>query len=260
MQKRRLKAKRKAEATRRVHTPDAVEGRKHVDIQTDLYLEELSDKIPEAFAATQTDAFLDRAPSPFYVPQKSGLDVATQVYEGELFDFDMEVAPILEILVGKTLEQSLMEVMEEAELEQLRSRQAEYEETRNAELAEVQRLEDAERRRTEEKERRLAEQLRILQEKEVMQEKIAARAFAQSYLRSLIPSVFETLTTNGYFYDVIEKEVETVFLPWITAETERQLEQKILANKIVDGIFVVFNFVGMIVDVVRAYREASGAE
>jgi hypothetical protein len=240
MQKRRLKAKRKAEATRRVHTPDAVEGRKHVDIQTDLYLEELSDKIPEAFAATQTDAFLDRAPSPFYVPQKSGLDVATQVYEGELFDFDMEVAPILEILVGKTLEQSLMEVMEEAELEQLRSRQAEYEETRNAELAEVQRLEDAERRRTEEKERRLAEQLRILQEKEVMQEKIAARAFAQSYLRSLIPSVFETLTTNGYFYDVIEKEVETVFLPWITAETERQLEQKILANKIVDGMFLLF--------------------
>jgi hypothetical protein len=229
MQKRRLKAKRKAEATRRVHTPDAVEGRKHVDIQTDLYLEELSDKIPEAFAATQTDAFLDRAPSPFYVPQKNGLDVATQVYEGELFDFDMEVNPILEILVGKTLEQSLMEVMEENELEMLRSRQTDYEEKRNAELTEVQRLEDAERRRTEE--------LRIMQEKEVMQEKIAARAFAQSYLRTLIPSVFESLTTNGYFYDVIEKEVETVFLPWITAETERQLEQKILSNKIVDGMF-----------------------
>ncbi|KAI8610941.1 radial spoke protein 3-domain-containing protein, partial [Chytriomyces sp. MP71] len=66
--KRRLKAQRRAEAQRRVRTPDAVEGRRHIDIQTDLYLEELSDKIPEAFAATQTDAFLDRAPSPLYIP------------------------------------------------------------------------------------------------------------------------------------------------------------------------------------------------
>ena len=121
--KQRLKAKRKAEARRRVRTPDAVDGRKHIDIQTDLYLEELSDKVPEAIAATQTDAFINRAPSPLFIPQKSGMDVATQVYEGELFDFDFEVIPILEILVGKTVEQSLMEVHEEEELQLLRKHQ-----------------------------------------------------------------------------------------------------------------------------------------
>lgn len=88
-----------------------------------MYLEELSDKIPEAVAATQTDAFLDRAPSPLYIPQKSGVDVATQVYDGELFDFDVEVEPILDVLVGKTIEQALMEVMEEEELDMLRKRQ-----------------------------------------------------------------------------------------------------------------------------------------
>jgi hypothetical protein len=121
--KRRLKAKRKAEARRRVRTPDAVEGRKHIDVQTDLYLEELSDKVPEAIAATQTDAFLNRAPSPLFIPQKSGIDVATQVYDGELFDFDFEVTPILEILVGKTVEQSLMEIHEEEELDLLKRHQ-----------------------------------------------------------------------------------------------------------------------------------------
>lgn len=208
----------------------------------------MSDKIPEAIAATQTDAFLDRAPSPFYIPQKSGVDVATQIYEGELFDFDMEVAPILEVLVGKTIEQSLIEVMEEEELEILRKRQSEFEERRNAELAEVQRLEDAERRRTEEKERRIAEQIRILREKEIMQEKIAARAFAQSYLQSLIPSVFESLTTNGYFYDVVEKEIETLFIPWLTSEVDKDLERSVLATKVVDDI---------IANVVRNYREVA---
>ena len=36
---------------------------------------------------------------------KTGVDAATQVEDGELFDFDAEVEPILEVLVGKTLEQ-----------------------------------------------------------------------------------------------------------------------------------------------------------
>ena len=54
---------------------------------------------------------------------KTGVDQETQIYEGDLFDFDSEVDPILEVLVGKTLEQSMMEVMEEEELLQMRSHQ-----------------------------------------------------------------------------------------------------------------------------------------
>lgn len=120
-QKRRQKAKRKADSRRRVRTPEPVAGRKHIDVQTDLYLEELSDKLPEAIAQTQTDAFIDRAPSPLYIPQKSGLDAATQILDGELFDFDLEVQPMLDVIVGKTLEQALMEVMEEDELHRIRA-------------------------------------------------------------------------------------------------------------------------------------------
>jgi Radial spoke protein 3 len=121
--KRKLRAKQKAEQRRRVKTPDPITGRKHIDVQTDLYLEELSDKVPEAIAIIQTDAFLNRAPSPLYIPQKSGMDVATQIYEGDLFDFDVEVNPILEVIVGKTIEQALMEVQEEEELAALSQHQ-----------------------------------------------------------------------------------------------------------------------------------------
>ena len=64
-------------------------------------------------------------------------------------------------------------------------------------MVEVQRLEDAERRRTSEKERRLAEQSRILKEKQDITEKIAARAFAQSYLNTLVPTIFDNLM---YFF------------------------------------------------------------
>ena len=44
----------------------------------------------------------------------------------------------------------------------------------------------------------------LLKEKETA-EKIAARAFAQSYLSDLVPSVFSTLTQNGFFYDPVER-------------------------------------------------------
>lgn len=41
---------------------------------------------------TQTEAFMDRPPSPLFVPAKSGVDADTQVVVGELFDFDLEVS------------------------------------------------------------------------------------------------------------------------------------------------------------------------
>ena len=69
----------------------------------------------------------------------------------QLFDFSVEVTPILEVLVGKTMEQALMEVMEEEELADLREHQRIFEELRNAELAEYQRLEEQERRHRQEK-------------------------------------------------------------------------------------------------------------
>ena len=72
-----------------------------------------------------------------------------------MFDFDIEVKPILEVLIGKTIEQSLLEVMEEEELANLRRQQREFEEMRNAEKVEQQRLEEQERRLREEKQRRM---------------------------------------------------------------------------------------------------------
>lgn len=69
----------------------------------------------------------------------------------QLFDFDVEVKPVLEVLVGKTMEQALVEAMEEEELANLRQQQRQFQELRNAELAEQQRLEEQDRRRRTEK-------------------------------------------------------------------------------------------------------------
>ena len=176
-----------------------------MDVQTELYLEELTDRVEETDVQTQTDAFLDRPPSPLFIPPKTGVDIATQILEGELFDFDLEVRPILEVLVGKTLEQALMEVMEEEELDLLRDHQRSFEDLRNAELAEMQRLEEGARRREAEKAARMEEQRKMVAAQKETAEKIAARAFAQSYLSGLVPAVFNSLSDGGFFYDRQER-------------------------------------------------------
>jgi radial spoke head protein 3 len=104
------KPRRSRAATHKPSTPPPIQGRQHMDIQTDHYLEEVTDVQPEEDTGTQTDAFLERPVTPLFVPQKRGVDAETQIEEGELFDFDFEVEPLLEVLVGKTLEQGLMEV------------------------------------------------------------------------------------------------------------------------------------------------------
>ena len=118
----------------------------------------------------------------------SRLQVSPHSYETEkykiffslqLFDFDIEVKPILEVLVGKTIEQALLEVMEEEELANLRAQQRRFEELRNAELVETQRLEEQERRHREEKQRRMRQQMEVLKKEKETTEKVAARAFAQ---------------------------------------------------------------------------------
>ncbi|KAH1172542.1 radial spoke head protein 3 homolog [Mauremys mutica] len=233
---RKALARKRAKEQLQSRTPEPVEGRKHVDVQTELYLEELGDRIIEVDVECQTDAFLDRPPTPLFIPAKTGRDVATQIEEGELFDFDIEVKPMLEVLIGKIIEQALLEVMEEEELANLRTHQYAYEELRNAELAEVQRLEEQERRHREEKERRKNQQSQLLQKQKETSEKIAARAFAQRYLADLIPSVFSSLRESGYFYDPVERDVEKEFLPWVMAEVDKTLEKKILGRAVLDTL------------------------
>ena len=138
----------------------------------------------ESEAVTQTEAILDRPPSPLFIPSKTGVDKETDIPGGDLFDFDIEVKPILEVLVGKTLRVSMMEVMEEAELDAIQRRQMEFEQMRNAELVEVQRLDAEASRRFAEKQRRFTQETDRLRQQCLLGQKVAARAFARSSCES----------------------------------------------------------------------------
>ncbi|XP_053736935.1 radial spoke head protein 3 homolog [Synchiropus splendidus] len=217
-------------------TPEPVHGRKNMDVQTELYLEELSDVIETTDSGCQTDAFLDRPATPLFVPAKTGKDVATQIEDGELFDFDSEVQPLLEVLVGKTIEQSLLEVMEEEEVASLKAQQKYYEDLRHAELAEVQRLREQERRRIAERKRRMVEQKKVLEEQHEFAKKITAQAFTRRYLDGVIPSAFTSLREKGFFFDPVKRDIETNFMPCLMKETMKMLEKREAVRLLLDTI------------------------
>lgn len=58
----------------------------------------------------------------------------------------MEVTPLLEVLIGKTIEQALLETMEEEELANIRKQRNIFNEIRQAELMEVHRLSERQKR------------------------------------------------------------------------------------------------------------------
>lgn len=208
-------------------------GKKTMEIQTEMFLEEITDRVIEEDVSTQTDPFMDRPDSPLFVPAKSGVDASTQIEE-DLFDFDFEVEPILEVLVGKTLEQSMLEVMEEEEMSELKRHQLEYEQKRNTELAETQRLEAAELRRHQEKEHAKQQERERLQKQQIAKQKMASRAFARQAFSNLEDRVLHRLEEQGYFYDHVQRQVEAEFIPWLKQQVSSELDKRRKASDLVN--------------------------
>ena len=60
------------------------------------------------------------------MPKKTGIDKITQIGDYDLFDYDREVQPILNVLLTKSVEQAILEVEEETELQEIRKFKQEY--------------------------------------------------------------------------------------------------------------------------------------
>ena len=76
------------------------------------------------------------------------------------------------------------------------------------------------------KERRMQQQRQALMKEKETAEKVAARAFAQSYLADLMPSVFTNLNNGGFFYDPVERGTYMESGGEEEREGEREMEKE----------------------------------
>jgi hypothetical protein len=189
------------------------------------------------------------------------VDAVTQIAPGDLFDFDFEVAPLVDVLVGRTLEQACAEVAGEAELAAIRARRGEFEAVRAAELAEVQRMESEVKRRFAEKTRRVEQERERLAREASVREKIAAAAFARSYLTAMRRNVFASLHKSGHFYDPLKRDIQA-WMPAIFAEVAqrtggaRGAAEGVVGELIADALAAGAGRYGALV---RAKEEAAAA-
>ena len=197
----------------------------------------------------------------------------TASYITSPFTFPSSLRSVPQVLVGKTLHVAMLELMQEEELEAIRRQQSEFELVRKIELSEVQRLEAEARRKAQEKERRIAQERKRVEEKRKLEEKIAAKYFAQQYLGSLHTNVFDMLQVmclfhpapkqdtfhpapkaarpltvlcdpsvpprrqdQGYFYDPLQKEIEEIVLVDLLAGLRVQSDGYEAAQEIADEL------------------------
>jgi hypothetical protein len=100
----------------------------------------------------------------------------------DLFDFDLEVEPVLQVLVGKALEHAQIEIIEDHEKVELEKHKKLFFQIREAELMETQRMEGARKRRTEETERRNLQQRTAKNQRIWAERKVVARTMGKEYL------------------------------------------------------------------------------
>ena len=145
--------------------------------------------------------FEDRPPTPKFIPLPPGKEVATQIEDGELFDYDLEVEPILEVLVGRSLLSATYELIQEEERKEYLSHKKKYEQEREFELINLQRMDAARQRREDEKNRRAKQvEQKKLYDIEI-QKKLMSKMSSKFYLSNLKKNVVNSLFERGVLRD-----------------------------------------------------------
>ena len=189
---------------------------------------------PETFdMEVQTQDYIDLPQIPLFKPEKRGEDVGTQIQKGDLFDFDEEVEPIINVLTFKTLEEARMEVLEEEEIKEMKRQMHDFEKVRNRELEIVQKLECQTIRKEEEKLRRNEERKLRSQMAKIYQKKLISCVFAKNYLKNIRVNCLRDLEENGVLRKREKNEYHTKIVPAMKEGCEKLLEEE---NSVLYGL------------------------
>ena len=143
-----------------------------------------------------------------FLPQKLGKDEATQIMDGDLFDFDTDVQPLLTVIIGKTLEQSLLELEQEQEIENLRQAKLMYSKKRNDDSKRIKNLEEKEiqKKYNNDAKKEVRKQMRETRKK--TQKELISRFISKTYLRDLVKNSYNDLIHRCQFRDYTNSTVK----------------------------------------------------
>lgn len=217
---------------------------KFIPVDVSSFLVENKQAVEVVEVDTQTNEFEERPPTPDYIPKKTGVDASTQIEPADqLFDFDAEIGPLLEVVVSKTMEQSLLEVEEEEELKRIRRRQQELMENKMRQRQKIHELELQKRLEWDAKQERVVQEQDRVQKETVVYRKVGSLNLMKNMVNSLRDQVYDTLVETGFFRNPTEVEVKQLFMPWLyeSASTKAQSirDARVVLDSIIAGAAVL---------------------
>ena len=134
-----------------------------------------------------------------FIPQKIGKDVGVQIEDGDLFNFDLDVQPLLTVLIGKILEQTDLELREEEEIKRIREAKADITKRLSDDKFRIKKIEEEEIRLKKDIDNRKGLKLIEKNFKKNTQKKLISKVFAKCILKDLKKNCYNCLSTQGIF-------------------------------------------------------------
>lgn len=197
-----------------------------------IYTEEVKDTThpkPISFeVGLQTDPLPQRPVSPYPWPEKTGVDMETQVEDGDLFNFDEEVAPLVHVIVSKTLEDSRREVLEEEELKSIDDQLKKYAQKDKEEKEKIKNLEIEEQNRLNQRKNKKKEKEKKVELTKMFQQKLLCRKIGKQYINKLMNNTISKIEERGILKTADANDFYTDLLPEIQelAETNYTTDLK----------------------------------
>lgn len=187
----------------------------------------------------EPDYFIDKPPTPVFMENEKGVDQEVQVNDKELYDFELEVEPILQVLVGKACENARVEVIEEWEKQELVDHKKKFLIIKEAELMETQRMEAARNRRRREAERRYANFRTAKGQVGWFNQKMCARRMAKKFMGLFKRDTFQELEDVGILRSPTDYAMQSRFLPALHNQTRAELIRNNEFTEGVDGLIMM---------------------
>lgn len=163
--------------------------------------------------------------------------MSTQMTAGDQpFVFDREVKPLLEVIVGKTLEQALSEVEQEYELRSIAEHLQELTIAQAEAAAEVHALEAASVKEfTDMEARKESERTRVKRHDQV-RHKVASSRLMKQVWPELKNGTFEWFEARGAWGTPITHTIRQQFMPWLYDQVDDAITKEFSAKSIVDNM------------------------
>ena len=170
----------------------------------------------------QTDPLPEKPVPKLIWPEKTGVDVETQINDGDLFNFTLEVKPLVSIIVSKTLEDSRREVLEEEELKIIKEQQEKYKNVNDEEKNRILNIENQELEKYEEIKKKKNNKIERLKMTKMFQRKLYSRIKAKQYINRIVSETHNYLNERGIYKSEDAKDFYTELLPDLENIAERQ--------------------------------------